>query len=121
MDRRCRKQQVLRASGASVACWVATKYHKLGQMYQRNCNRGIRAGAGKMNISAGLARFLGGPRPHPPPESIMAASDYEVFDERFRDCVNRTSHVEKLWTGARWTEGPVYFPAGRYTLFSDIP
>jgi gluconolactonase len=51
----------------------------------------------------------------------MAASDYEVFDERFRECVNRTSHVERLWTGARWTEGPVYFPAGRYTLFSDIP
>ena len=51
----------------------------------------------------------------------MAASDYEVFDERFRDCFNRTSHVERLWTGARWTEGPVYFPAGRYTLFSDIP
>ena len=42
----------------------------------------------------------------------MAASDYEVLDERFRDCVNRTSHVQKLWTGARWTEGPVYFPAG---------
>jgi len=51
----------------------------------------------------------------------MAASDYEVLDERFRSCVNRTSHVERLWTGARWTEGPVYFPAGRYTLFSDIP
>ena len=51
----------------------------------------------------------------------MAASDYEVLDERFRDCVNRTSHVERLWTGARWTEGPVYFPAGRYMLFSDIP
>jgi gluconolactonase len=51
----------------------------------------------------------------------MAATDYEVFDERFRDCVNRTSHVERLWTGARWTEGPVYFPAGKYVLFSDIP
>jgi gluconolactonase len=51
----------------------------------------------------------------------MAASDYEVLDERFRNCVNRTSHVERLWTGARWTEGPVHFPAGRYTLFSDIP
>ena len=51
----------------------------------------------------------------------MAASDYEVLDDRFRACFNRTSHVERLWTGARWTEGPVYFPAGRYTLFSDIP
>ena len=51
----------------------------------------------------------------------MAASDYEVFDERFRNCVNRTSHVQQLWTGARWTEGPVHFPLGRYVLFSDIP
>jgi len=51
----------------------------------------------------------------------MAASDYEVLDECFRDCVNRTSHVQKLWSGARWTEGPVYFPAGKHLLFSDIP
>jgi gluconolactonase len=51
----------------------------------------------------------------------MAASDYEVFDDRFRTCVNRTSHVTKVWTGARWTEGGVYFPAGKYLLFSDIP
>src|ERR1041384_1101397 len=60
-------------------------------------------------------------RPHLIGESRMSASDYEVFDERFRNCVNRTSHVQQLWTGARWTEGPVYFPAGRYLLFSDIP
>lgn len=46
---------------------------------------------------------------------------YEVLDERFRACVNRTAHLEKLWTGARWTEGPAYFPAGRYLVFSDIP
>jgi gluconolactonase len=48
-------------------------------------------------------------------------SDYEVLDPRFRDCFNRTAKVERLWTGARWTEGPVYFPLGRYLLFSDIP
>jgi gluconolactonase len=51
----------------------------------------------------------------------MSANDYEVLDERFRACFNRTSHVERLWTGARWTEGPVYFPAHRSVLFSDIP
>jgi len=27
----------------------------------------------------------------------------------------------QLWTGGRWTEGPAYFPAGRYVTFSDIP
>ena len=29
--------------------------------------------------------------------------------------------VERIATGFRWAEGPVYFPAGRYVLFSDIP
>src|SRR4029078_6287452 len=28
---------------------------------------------------------------------------------------------ERVATGFRWAEGPVYFPAGRYVLFSDIP
>lgn len=48
-------------------------------------------------------------------------ADYEVIAPRFRDCFNRTSHVERLWTGARWTEGPAYLAAGRYLVFSDIP
>ena len=29
--------------------------------------------------------------------------------------------VERLTTGYRWTEGPVWFGDGRYLLFSDIP
>ena len=48
-------------------------------------------------------------------------ADYEVVDSRFRDCFNRTAHVERLWTGGRWTEGPAYFGGGRYLIFSDIP
>jgi gluconolactonase len=32
-----------------------------------------------------------------------------------------TMAVERVATGMRWAEGPVYFPAGRYVLFSDIP
>jgi gluconolactonase len=32
-----------------------------------------------------------------------------------------TGAVERIATGFRWAEGPVYFPAGRYVLFSDIP
>jgi gluconolactonase len=32
-----------------------------------------------------------------------------------------TAAVERIATGMRWCEGPVYFPAGRYVLFSDIP
>jgi gluconolactonase len=29
--------------------------------------------------------------------------------------------VERLWTGARWAEGPVWIADGHYLLFSDIP
>jgi gluconolactonase len=32
-----------------------------------------------------------------------------------------TMAVERVATGFRWAEGPIYFPAGRYVLFSDIP
>src|SRR3954468_16432812 len=32
-----------------------------------------------------------------------------------------TMAVERVATGFRWAEGPVYFAAGRYMLFSDIP
>jgi gluconolactonase len=44
----------------------------------------------------------------------------EVIDERFRGCQG-DEWVECLYTGGRWTEGPAYFPLGRFLLFSDIP
>lgn len=45
----------------------------------------------------------------------------EVLDNRFHRLVLHNAHIDHLWTGGRWTEGPVYVPAGRYLLFSDIP
>ncbi|HEV8560690.1 MAG TPA: SMP-30/gluconolactonase/LRE family protein [Actinophytocola sp.] len=47
-------------------------------------------------------------------------AEFQVLDERFRR-VDGDALVEELHTGCRWTEGPAYFPAGRYLLFSDIP
>jgi gluconolactonase len=45
---------------------------------------------------------------------------YETLDDRFAACQG-DSKLERLFDGCRWAEGPVYFPAGRYLLFSDIP
>jgi gluconolactonase len=42
-----------------------------------------------------------------------------TLDPRF-EC-NGDERVQRLFTGARWLEGPVYHPAGRYLLCSDIP
>ena len=51
----------------------------------------------------------------------MAVRDFDIRDERFRQCIRTSANIERLHTGCRWTEGPVYFPAMRSLLFSDIP
>lgn len=51
----------------------------------------------------------------------MAESDFDILDDRFRLLVKTSASVERIWTGGRWTEGPVYFPAMRSLLWSDIP
>src|SRR5262249_59288431 len=53
--------------------------------------------------------------------AAMLTETFEVKDERFRRLVMGNVHLEKLWTGSRWAEGPAYFPAGRYLIWSDIP
>lgn len=51
----------------------------------------------------------------------MYTDSLEICDPRFRNLVFGNVHLEKLWTGGRWAEGPAYFPAGRYLVWSDIP
>ena len=45
----------------------------------------------------------------------------EVVDPRFAKYKVNNAAVERLYTGTRWAEGPVWFGDGRYLLFSDIP
>jgi gluconolactonase len=45
----------------------------------------------------------------------------EIVDPRFAGLVVGHEIVERLWTGGRWLEGPVWFGDGHYLLFSDIP
>jgi gluconolactonase len=44
-----------------------------------------------------------------------------VLDERFRRLIIGSARLEKLAEGCRWAEGPAYFPAGRYLVWSDAP
>jgi gluconolactonase len=46
---------------------------------------------------------------------------FEVIDPRFDSCIIGHARVERLWTGSRWAEGPAWFAAGRYLVWSDIP
>ena len=45
----------------------------------------------------------------------------ETVDPRFDRYRLGSAVVERLWTGGRWTEGPVWFGDGRFLLWSDIP
>lgn len=60
------------------------------------------------------------------PENVAANEDltytpFEVLDKRFRPLCNGTAKLERLYTGCRWAEGPAWFGAGRFLLWSDIP
>ena len=51
----------------------------------------------------------------------MLTDSFEVIDERFRKLIFGNVHVEELHRGCRWAEGPAYFAAGKYLVWSDIP
>jgi gluconolactonase len=48
-------------------------------------------------------------------------NEYLIADRSFTHLVSLNARLVKLWTGAAWAEGPVYFRDGDYLLFSDIP
>ncbi|ABG33188.1 SMP-30/gluconolactonase/LRE family protein [Roseobacter denitrificans] len=52
---------------------------------------------------------------------MIDGTGFNAIDPSFDDCLIGHARVERLWTGARWSEGPVWFAAGRYLLWSDIP
>ena len=45
----------------------------------------------------------------------------ETLDSRFEKYRIFSAAVERLYTGCRWSEGPVWFGDGRFLLWSDIP
>ena len=45
----------------------------------------------------------------------------QILDPRFAKYRVTLAAVERLYTGCRWAEGPVWFGDGRYLLWSDIP
>lgn len=51
----------------------------------------------------------------------IEGTGFEVIDKSFNECLIGHARVERLWTGARWSEGPAWFAAGRYLVWSDIP
>ncbi len=51
----------------------------------------------------------------------MLMPEFEALDPRFAPLVLGNVHLERLYTGCRWSEGPAYLAAGKYLVWSDIP
>jgi len=51
----------------------------------------------------------------------MYTDTFEIIDKRFKRYALGNVHMETLYEGSRWAEGPAYFAAGKYLLWSDIP
>ena len=74
------------------------------------------AGAGLARSAAGLANDWSLPDVARYPDPAI-----EIVDQRFAKYRQNNAAIERLYTGARWAEGPVWFGDGRYLVFSDIP
>ena len=47
---------------------------------------------------------------------LELTSSFEIVDPRFHQLALPYVHVDKLYTGCRWAEGPAWFAAGRYLV-----
>ena len=45
----------------------------------------------------------------------------QILDPRFKKYIAGTTLLRRVWTGAEWTEGPVWFGDIHCVIFSDIP
>ena len=86
---------------------------KSEQLSRRRFLQGLGAGAMLPLVGAAWAEL--------PPIQRYPDPAVEVLDPRFAKYKIGNAVVERLWTGSRWAEGPVWFGDGGFLLWSDIP
>jgi len=58
---------------------------------------------------------------NPNPPETYPDPFIQVLDKRFEKYMAGTAVLRRIWTGADWTEGPVWFGDMQLLIFSDIP
>jgi gluconolactonase len=102
---------------------------------RRTLVAGLAAGAGAMALGARDARAAGDMGPVAPPSTVtnpprdfgpngapttyFTDPDVLTVDPSFPAQPNAA--IQRLWTGALWSEGPAWSAQGRYLVWSDIP
>jgi len=79
------------------------------------------AGGGSAQLGSPASVISNPPREwRPGHPSIYPDPDVIVVDPSFRDLVPGNVPLQRLWTGARWAEGPAWSSQGQYLVFSDV-
>ena len=59
--------------------------------------------------------------PNAPPNVYFVDPDVITVDPAFNGLRQVNAPIQRLWTGALWSEGPAWSGQGRYLVWSDIP
>src|ERR1700757_4333148 len=59
--------------------------------------------------------------PNGPPNVYFTDPDVLTIDPLFDGLRQPNAPIQRLWTGALWSEGPAWSAEGRYLVWSDIP
>jgi gluconolactonase len=59
--------------------------------------------------------------PNGPPTTYFTDPDVITVDPTFDGLRQPNAPIQRLWTGALWSEGPAWSSQGRYLVWSDIP
>jgi gluconolactonase len=59
--------------------------------------------------------------PNAPPNVYFTDPDVLTIDPVFNGLRQPNAPIQRLWTGALWSEGPAWSGQGRYLVWSDIP
>jgi gluconolactonase len=60
-------------------------------------------------------------RPGGAPTTYFTDPDVLTVDPSFDGLRQPNAPIQRLWTGALWSEGPAWNAEGRYLVWSDIP
>ena len=106
-------------------------------MSRRTLIRGLGAVAGGAALAPRIASGQAPPRPAEPPSVITTPPrdfgpnappnvyfvdpDVITVDPSFNGLRQGNAPIQRLWTGALWSEGPAWNSQGRYLVWSDIP
>src|SRR5271167_266401 len=107
-----------------------------GRVSRRTLVAGVAAGAGVMALgSRNVAAAESGPvappsvitapprdfGPNAPPNVYFTDPDVLTVDPSFDGLRQANAPIQRLWTGALWSEGPAWNAQGHYLVWSDIP